>query len=303
METLVSKKKPGRPKKNTFNSSEPIEGVVSVPANANNIIEMIYFGSTCFKKILSLYKSYTCSSISIFFRETSIVWFAQDHQEKADIYTDIDCRYIKRYFCAKPINVMIDREDLEVVLDFINKSIESVAIIIQNSEARSQIIFQLRNNESNITEKYEIKMTEIDSSFVLTRPNCEDYPIAIRINSKEFKDRIGIANKKRMKTISFQKYKKEPFQISCSNDNVIWAGVFNDTDKLFLRNRLGEEEVFVVTLGTDLIYDYANNSPGTYTTIVADRHKKFAMMAILEERDQGLPTISVSVFIEVTNYS
>ncbi len=299
---FINKKKPGRPRKSACTSNIPIVGIVDTPISTTNMIEITYNNPIYLKKIISLYKSYTCTNMYIKIDHTSITIFAIDHQSKVHIYTDIDAHCINTYYCKTPVIFTALRSDLDIVFNVINKTTNEISFVFEESK-RSQLIILIRNKEYNITEKFEVPVQEIRGDSIPTRPNCSDYPISFKISSKSLKDRLGNVNKTDVKTIFIQKCGKEPLQIVCDTNRITWAGVYNDPAKIEFKSKLQENDIFAVCVNVDSLYDFSNNILGNDVIITADKHKKLSFLTYLDECKENVYAIHINVFIEIINYS
>jgi len=300
--TFISKKKPGRPRKSTCSSSSAITGIVTKPISPTNMIEIVYSNPIYLKKIIGLYKGYTCTSVFINFDSTTVTMFAIDHQGKVHIYTCINASCINAYYCKSPLMVVATRSDLDIVFNVVNKTTNEISLIFEENKTSTMIIL-IHNKEYNITEKFEIPVQEIHSDAIPKPPNCSDYPISFKISSKSLKDRLGNVNKTDVKTIFIQKCGNEPLQIMCDTNRISWAGVYNDPQKIDFKSKLTENEIFNVCVNVDSLYDFANNILGNDVIITADKHKKLSFMTYLDECRENVYAIHINVFIEIINYA
>jgi len=299
---ITNKKKPGRPKKNTYANPIEISGIVNVPINTDHDIEFVYSNSGCLKKIISLFRSYNSSDVYIGFSPNTNEWFAIDHMKKVHIYVDIMPANITRYYCKEQYVFAINRANLELVFNILNKTTTEVIIILERN-SHSQLLFLIKNNEYDTTEKFEVPVSIVNSSMLIKRCDTSTYPISFKLSSRHLKDRLSNVSKFDTETISFQKCGKEqPFQIICSDNNVSWAGVFNDLKKIEFASKLADNEFFAVSLNTANLYSLTNNNLGNDFVITADKHKKISFVTVLDERDTSNPTVMVSIFIEIISY-
>lgn len=301
-----NKKKPGRPRKSTTANASQVYGVCSAPLGVGNAVEFIYFNSSNLKKTLTLFKSYNCSTIIISFGATAVTWFGIDHHEKVHVYLDVNCSVLNRYYCRNPIIITASRDDLEFALNIISKSCEIVTFIMFG-DIKTQLLIHIKDTEQDITEKFELPVQEVGPNSIMARPNCANYPIHFKLTSKGFKDRVSNMNKGNVKTMLFQKIRAEPFQISCTNSRVNWAGVHNNGQNIAIESRLTDNDIFNVAVETQYVYDFTNNVLGTKIEVHADRHQRLSLTTVVDEyvNSSGIhtPILSVSVFIEIANYT
>jgi hypothetical protein len=300
---ITSKKKPGRPKKNTNVNPIEISGIQPTPLNPLHDIELIYSNSACLKKIVSLYRSYSCSQVYVSFSNGMMEWFAIDHTTKVNVYVDINPKNITRYYCREQVVFSIDRSNLELVFNILNKTTSEVIIILEKT-TRSHLLFLVKNNDYDTTEKFDIPISLVNSSVLMKKPDTSTYPISFKISGKHLKERLSNVAKFDTDTISFEKIgANSPFQITCKDNKVSWAGVFNDLKKIEFNSKLADNEVFVVSLTASNLYSLSNNNLGIDFLITMDRHKKMSFITVIDERDCSSPTVIVSIFIDVMNYS
>lgn len=301
LDKITNKKKPGRPKKNTYINPITISGIVDKPVNPNHDIEFIYSNSGCLKKIVSLLCSYECSDVYIGFSPATNEWFAIDHMSKVFLHIDIMPANITKYYCREPIYFKITQLNLVLVFNILNKTTTEVMIILEKN-SYSHLLFLIKNNDYDTTEKFEVPVSIINSSYLLKKQDTSSYPISFELSSKHLKERLGNVKKFKADKISFQKCGvNEPFQIICNNE-VAWSGEFNDLNKIKFKSKLADNEFFTVSLNTENLYPLSSNNLGNDFLITADRHKKMSFITVLDERDSSSPTVVVSIFIEIIAY-
>jgi hypothetical protein len=300
---VVDKKKPGRPRKSANISTIELDGIVDKPIGQGRAIEAVYHNSNCLKKIVSLYRSYTCATVNIAFTKTHIHWYARDHHEKVHCYADINANNITTYYCSAPITFSVTRENLERVFNILNKASTSVSIVLEQN-TRSQLLLIIHNADYDTTEKFDIRVAECHASVIPPKPDTSNYPIKFKLSSKHFKERLGNINKFSTNTISFEKDRGDSaFQIVCKDEQVTWSGIFNDPAKIEFESKLSENEFFIVSVNVSNLYSLSNNNFGNDFVITADRYKKLSFVTVLDERNSVDPTTVVSVFVDIVNFS
>lgn len=299
---VVAKKKPGRPRKNTTNGTIQVDGVVEKPSFENHIVEMVYCNSKCLRKIISLYRSYACSTIYISFKKNNVYWYSVDHTDKVHLYIDINCSNITRYYCNEPITYNIERTNLELVFNILKKDNSNISIVIEKDNT-SKLLFSILDIEYDTTEKFEVDAVIAKEYAIATKPDVSLYPIEFKISSKHFKDRVSNIHKFETEIASIQKHHNRPLQIVCKDQRVAWSGEFNDDTKINFKSKLKENETFIVSINVENLYSLSNNNLGNDFIINADHYKKLSCVTILDERSSDSPTVTVSVFIEIQNCS
>lgn len=302
VETPVEKKGPGRPKKVVVNAPVEVHGIVDKPVNEEDLLELVYYNPTLFKKIMQLLKAFEVSEVEMNFDAAGTKITAKDHLGKSTLYITIDGRCMNLYYCKAPMRVTVKRESLEKVLGTLGKNHYKITFILKENY-RSTMYLVIKDLEYNNDDTYEIDVVfkPEDAARNEARDDDTNYPIKFKISSKHFKTKINNIQKL-SPTFTIQKCGTEPLQLTFDKaQKVNWTGVYNDSEKIDLKSTLADDEIFNVSLYINYIKPFSNSNIGDDVYIAADKREKMSFMTLLDKKDIGW-SCGIKIFTEVKDY-
>ena len=154
----AEKKRPGRPpkKRRELNVAEVL-GIADRPANADDVVEMVYCNPLVFKKLLALDKAYEVSEVEMIFEPTQLRMKARDHLGKSTIYKTIEGRWMNFYYCRERIRICVKREYLEKILGNLDKNQYKVTFLLKENY-RSTLYIIVKDCLYDKDKSYDIEI-------------------------------------------------------------------------------------------------------------------------------------------------
>ena len=304
VDDAVEKKKPGRPKKQTVICDIEMRGVVSAPVCPDDIIELVYGDPMMFKKILQLCKAFGVNNLELHFTTDSAKLLMRDHLGKSTIVVTVHGKCMNLYHCRSSVRLCTRREDLELVLNNLNKNHYKITFLVKE-ELKTTLFVVVKDTELNNDDTYEVEMTLIpDDTDYLARPadSDENYPLKFKIPSKHFKNKVCNTNKI-SDTFTIQKCGTEALQLTCDKTGkVSWTGAYNDATKIDLQSKLSPNDIFNVSVSIAYIKPFSDACIGDETLIAVDKREKISFTTWMNENGALGPACTIKVFTEIKDY-
>lgn len=286
----LKKRKPGRPPKKKVGSiNVETNGIVSVPVEEDNVIEMVYENPKLFKRLLAMLKGYSVEVVTWNFIPDKVEVATKGiNDSKPRIFIIIYAKMLVRYYCARPTSVTMKRDDLDLIFQNVDKNNTQITIIAKEEDIKSKIYFIIKNTEIDVEKNYEIQLvgrSEKDVADSFRDNKDEEYPLKFCLPGKEFKTLIQDAGKE-SKLITIRKDSgSEPLTIGCelttkNNLNM----VFKNPDKIELKSSLDPRDIFNVSTRIQYIKPFSNSNIGDKIYISADKNRPVIFAADIDKK-------------------
>jgi len=121
---------PGRPPRKVI-SNTPIRGIVDDKEDDDNIIEFSYYDPTIFKNLFSLFKNLKARELYLSFTKDSFIIKTRDHSGNR-MFIKFDCNKAIHYYCSEPINICVNRDNIQPIFINLTKYTEKLLIAYEN---------------------------------------------------------------------------------------------------------------------------------------------------------------------------
>ena len=197
-----SGRRPGRPRKNVKKKEMEKLGIVKEPLNHDctdtrlrHVMELRYDNPDLFKKIFTVFKSMGTQRVNMEFQEKRINIIGRDFHGKSDIFVEIFCERVHRYYCKKPYTIGLSVEKFLTILQTLKKDYDEVLITSPSVSQRSKIhaVFHHATVDELTVHKPDVsKVLVIDSEKIRTELDAEDeYPLNFTLEAKYFKEKVS----------------------------------------------------------------------------------------------------------------
>lgn len=292
IEVLVEpdkKKKPGRPRKRPIKPEAVKNGVLDDPITKDNLIELMYDKPVNFKRICSYWKSLNAERVTMVFTATHLNMYCRDHNENNDVQFTLDGSKMSSYYCGEDRCISINFNNLELILQKLDKSYETISFIITRRDSLKLLYIVLKNDE-NIPEYFDIDVTTefkepVDYS-VFDEKNAADYQLEFRLKGRYFKKAIS-DSKHFEKVWQIEKLGSEGnliFSYKSDNQQVRARLVPENNKDIALVSRIRAGEIFSVSVFTSNLKPTSSNQLADYIHIRASQNKPLWMYAEIDDR-------------------
>lgn len=294
-------KKPGRPKKKIINKNDtPTKGLLNIPNNNDNIMELIYNDPKIFKKIFSMLKGYFVDNLLISFKKEEIYITTKDHTKKTIIKIVINCNKAIEYYCKFNFEICVKREYLERIFATIDKNHSKIILFSKTISYQSSLEINLINEDATIHDSYIIDLStfqkDLNENFDKIDYNKDDYLININIKSKVFKkfiNDVSISGK----LLTIEKIKDEDLKFKMSfNNKICFTRTIIDKSSYTINSSLGKDNFVNINLEVDYIKPVSNIIVSDIINIYVDTDKRAVFVSDIQD---GMCTISV--YNEIVN--
>jgi hypothetical protein len=190
-QTIINKKKPGRPRKNPLREPKPRNGIVTTAKDDTNFIEFLYDKPLIFKKLWQYFKLMAVEKIQILFRKNEVILWSEDHHKKSTMRVRIDVDKINHYFCEDELDIGILCKNPELIMSTIDKTYTSILFVSKHNFIQKDIRVRL-SNEIEIDESHRIELIgEYDKINNENKFTDEDYTIKFTLPGRYFKKMIS----------------------------------------------------------------------------------------------------------------
>ena len=197
-----SGRRPGRPRKNVKKKEMEKLGIVKEPLNKDcvdtrlrHVMELRYDNPDLFKRIFTVFKSMGTQRVNMEFQEKRINIIGRDFQGKSDIFVEIFCDRVHRYYCKKPYTIGLSVEKFLTILQTLKKDYDEVLITSPSETQRSKIhaVFHHATVDELTVHKPDVsKVLVIDSETIRAELDAEDtYPLSFTLEAKYFKEKVS----------------------------------------------------------------------------------------------------------------
>lgn len=290
------KKKPGRPRKTPIKKPLKRNGIAKEPLNKENYMEMIYDMPSVMKRIFTLFKSLAIKELCIEFGESDICIFTTDHLKKSNVKVCFKCAKINHYYCEAPIKINLNPDNVEKIIQVLNKDYTSIVFTLKKSTNRSilNIIFK---NHIKIDEYREIDIIQTNDNNRQAVFDTLGYPVQFVFPSKYFKKLVGDVSTF-ADTLTINKVGEGPLTFSyISKDKTVKAKyVVQSPEPIKLKSLVAKGEIFSSSVRIDYIKPLSSSLLSESIHVAADSHKNMIFRSSVDNN-----TIDIFVNTETVN--
>jgi hypothetical protein len=306
---LIQKKKPGRPRKRIDNVSHEINGIAKKPLDEDSIMESLYDNPKIFKKIFSLFKSYSSTEILMRFDKDKYHFITRGHTKKTIQHATIRGSMLNHYYCEEELECCVRCEKLEKIFSSFDRASHRVTFMLKRDDYRSTFHIFVKDDEMYREDHYEIELIQKDIDLGNVDYSDVEYPLKFRMPSKHFKQSIGdISHLSPM--FSYRSMKGEPLSITYNlKNNLNCYSKYMDKDKLNLISKIAPDDIFTVNVKIAHVKPFSNACLGEYIWVACDMRKPTSFTTEIDEKridKAGCPTekgyvCQIKVYMEVSD--
>lgn len=289
------KRGPGRPCKLPKKNVIPRKGISKTPKCRENYVELLYDKPIILKKIIQFFKNLASNEIQVIFRPTEMIMHSFDNYKKSSTYVTIDCRKVNHYYCAGNIEIGLQRKDIELIFNTVNKEYNCVIISSNITSVNKNIIFSLEDNIKT-NEVYAVDLIELDNKLCNEEEFLDNnYMISFKLSGHIFKEKI---NNIKSFTDKFSINQEDPYspltiEFMKNNKKVHTKYNLNDTE-IELDSKLSGDNCFRIDIKVDYLKPIATAQIAEHIYIFIDENKKFMTKSYI---DNG--TIEIKTLTEI----
>ncbi len=303
MTTEIPKKRSvGRPRLVEKTTPIPKNGIVSVPNDPENIVELSFDNVSIFKKVFSLLKSMNVKEINIQFDNIYVKIFGIDHLEKNLINIKINANKLNHYYCSFPVNITLDPKNLDKITQKIDKNYTLFSMILKENAYRNNLIIILNHKSLCIDESHIINLIEhdIDLNHLYNKDiDYNTYPLKFILTGKYFKKLVNdISLFSEIFTIEKSGTRPLQFNYKNINNTIKCYTSCNDNDKIKLETTLSEDDIFSVNIRIDYIKSLSNSLLSDKVSVFADSVKDLVFSLLI---DNG--TFEVVIYTTINKFT
>jgi hypothetical protein len=271
------KRKVGRPRKNKINLLVTLKGIVNVPRDKDNVMELKCHDPSIFKKIICLLKSYQVGEVEFVFTKNNISISTEDHSKYTKMSLVIDCNKLFLYYLNDEyteIRMCIQRNELDDIFNSIDKTYDQLSMWIKKEDIESSMNISLHHIPYNDDQTATIPVKQYVNNIQLPVYTNKDYPIQFTFSTKSFKQFIEKMSKTFPK-ICFSKESKEDSLIIYGDieQGKRFVISFNENDKIQLIDRTNPDDITKIEVMSEHIILLAKTTMGDNITICIDNNK------------------------------
>lgn len=279
----TEKRRPGRPPKEKVQSIH-IEhfGIVDKPHIEDDIVEIVYDNPKMFKKILSILKQYNVTEVKLVFLKKKIIIPARSDNGRIDVFIEIDCNLLVRYYCKEPIERCVKRVSLEQIFSKLDKHQNQVDIILKESDNKSKLYINIKDSETDNIDHYHSEIIPGENDVPSDLPDISKYPVKFELPSKKFKDTVD----KISKLSSHMSFSNSGNILSIQYDGEknTCTSVFQNSSKILFSSTLHSSDIFQISLRISDIKPISAANVGKNIAFIADKEKPIAVTLYMDDK-------------------
>lgn len=291
------KKKPGRPRKTPLKKPLKRNGISDTPLNEENCMEMVYDNPSLFKRIFMLFKCMSVKELCMSFEHKIIEISTRDHLKKSNIKTVIDCKNINHYYCKDPVRINLNPNNIEKVIQVLDKNYTTVAFTLKTTTSRSflNVIFK---NDLHIDEYREIDLIQTSTHISNVSFDDSNYAVKFKLPGKYFKKFVNDINTF-SDTLTINKIGLSPLTFSyTSKDKTVKSKhVVKDPSVIELKSAVADDEIFSSSVQIDYIKPLSGSLLSDYIYISADTHKNMIFKINVDNQDSRSKEFTINILI------
>lgn len=272
----TNKKRPGRPRKLVNSPTINFSGIVDKPSNEENILELLYYSPTLFKKILLLMRQFEASELVFEFGKEKLNIKSSDRIGKSIINVSVAGNKMNHYYCKDPIIVCVTRSNLEKVLKILNKYHDKITFVLREIDFRSTMYIIVHDSQYNSDNVFQVGVIcETQQSLYKIEP--QSFSLSFSISMGHFRNMINNARNIGV-SLTIQKTKSTPLQLTTLNtQKVTWTSVYPNNDLLSLKHTLDDDDILSVSVDIEHIKPIANSNIGNNIIISCGNSSKISL--------------------------
>jgi hypothetical protein len=190
---------PGRPRKTTPRKQLPRHGLTALPTNSSepesvqHAVELVYENPLMFKKIFTLFKTYSVESINMLFEKDRVYMYSINQNSEVKLLTELFCDRLNQYYNSKPIVMNLNTEYFYNIFQSVNKDNTRIIFLTTNENCDSKL-WVILVDDCDEKSIYEVRLNPVkDTDIVKIRDiliNEKTYPISFELTSKFLKHKI-----------------------------------------------------------------------------------------------------------------
>lgn len=241
---------PGRPSTKPPPPHLEKKGIVDSPDDPKNRLEFVYGDPMVFKALFTYLKNVKAREIHLRCAPGGLTFFARDHSKTSRIVAHVAGEHVNWHYCEDEYWLGINREGVEKMFGSIDKSFYKMTIVQQHEDPNS-LTFVFKDAEVDKECNYRVTL----STYARDDDLCEawesltpenlatTFPIQFELSAKKFKKSISDASNY-SDTITFEKIKESPLQLTYARSNVTYHEVYRTADKIRLRCAVPSDGTF-----------------------------------------------------------
>jgi hypothetical protein len=292
----VSKKKPGRPRKNPLREPKPRNGIVNIAKDGTNFIEFLYDKPLIFKKLWQYFKLMAVEKIQILFRKNEVILWSEDHHKKSTMRVKIDVSKINHYFCEDDLDIGILCKNPELIMNTIDKTYTSICFVSKHNFIQKDIHVIL-NNEIEIDESHRIELIgEYDKITNEDKFTDEDYTLKFTLPGRYFKKMISDIKSFSDQVTIRQDGLNEPliFEYIKNDKKIKSYHVVRNNKTINFTSKLAEDDSFRVGFKIDYVRPISSSLLSENITIYVHENKPL-MFSIMMDKE----TVELKILTEI----
>lgn len=263
--TEETKRKPGRPKKQSNVGKVSVAGIVLTPSNAAQtdidpdsvyVVEVLYRNPSLFKHIVSLYKNVGISHVKWRFDLDGIKIISADEKVNNKVYTVIYGNKMDSYYAKGVYDKIFNVNTLNLVLNGINAGTTSIKITMTESDVNKHMNVSLMNDTMQTESRKEVDVLAMNNSEELHEiqrilAKEGEYPVKFCLDVRFFKN---VITDFKMQTDKFSicKYGTGHLffrhTIKTQQSGGVDTTIFKDDSKIKLESTVNADDLFTCDL-------------------------------------------------------
>jgi len=281
-----NKRGPGRPKTRLDTPYLPSMGIVTKPMREGNILEMVYNKPMMFRKMFTLLNNFNVQSLRVTFMDTGIEFAGIGHYEKEVIQLTMYGKALTAYYVKNPQMVRyVYLPDIDRITKTINKSHNSVSLVIREEEERSRMHLIFHVTEYDADLPIPIKFSTQPEKAIPDIKNDDAYPVKFEIDSPQFKSIINSFDSGLgADVISIKKIGLTPLILVPMKDkSELSEGMsFKDPTKINLRSAVPADDIFSASVKIAYFRALASANIGSRVDIWADKFDPISFTTMVD---------------------
>lgn len=300
---LTLKRRPGRPRKRILKEPAQRQGLLDTPSDPNNIVEVLYDKPINFKKICSYWKSLNADKIKFAFSPTHLILYTKNYKETNDVGITCDGSKLNKFYCPHAINISVGFGNLQLVLDKLDRSYETISFVIQK-KTQHKTLHIILHNDVNIPEFFEIELimdadkpNDVGPLQMFNDPT--PYALEFKLPGKYFKKMISDTKQfdKQWTLEKFGDAGNLMFTYKSGNGQVKATVVPKSLKDIGLKSLVKVNEIFSVSVYIDTIKPTSASQLAEVIHIKASKDRPLWIWAELDEK-----AIMVNVLVQIVDH-
>lgn len=280
---------PGRPRKVDTSNVLTLDGVLSEPADAGDLVEMVCQNPFQLRKIITMLRAFEVSSCTISFTSAGVSIRTVCKLRKNHIYVDINGCGLIAYYCGEPLHAVVQVSALNDALGGVVRTHNKTTFIIKRA-MRDTLYIVNEDTTSGIMGRHTVRLaTALDApvhtaAAAAETPADVDAPVSASVNAVAFSETVDdhpvvfqyqAAALKRVTTTNARGAPTIEFTIMGNGDITMSMPTGNDTgatfvlnhDKFGVSSQLDADDFANASVYVNSVKRFADNSVGENISI------------------------------------